>query len=72
MLSYDIYYFSSIGSISCKFSVQCADEKRASILAHAMRPTACNGIEVWSGETLVYARIRRISQTETPYDVAHV
>jgi hypothetical protein len=70
MQSYDIYYFSSRGSLCCKFSVQCSDNKRASVLAHAMRPDFCKGVEVWSDETLVYARIRRFFETEPPYDIA--
>jgi hypothetical protein len=56
MLAYDICYVGSGNALACTLTAQCADDRRACILAHAMRPNACKGIEVWRDEVLIYAR----------------
>ena len=56
MTAYEICYLEDDGTLACAFSVQFADEMRAKILAHAMKPQSCRTIEVWHGPELVYRR----------------
>ena len=56
MPEYDIRYFDGEGRPAHEFSAVCDDEKRARILAHAMKLPSCKRLEVWNGQELVYAR----------------
>jgi hypothetical protein len=56
MQAYEINYLNNDGSLAAKFSTQCASDKDAKILAHAMKMAAEFRIEVWAGKTLIYAR----------------
>jgi hypothetical protein len=59
MPSYEIFYRKGDGTLAGKFSAMCEDEKKAKILAHAMRLEGTRTFEVWDGQTLVYARPQR-------------
>jgi hypothetical protein len=56
MPAYDICYLDQDGSLTYKFSATCDDDQRAKILAHAMKLPSAKKLEVWSGQTLIYAR----------------
>lgn len=56
MPAYEICYRDEAGSLTYKFSATCDDDQRARILAHAMKLPSAKKLEVWSGETLIYAR----------------
>lgn len=56
MPAYDICYLDAQGSLTYKFSATCDDDRRAKILAHAMKLPSAKKLEVWSGEALIYAR----------------
>jgi hypothetical protein len=56
MPSYEINYLHTDGSLAAKFSTQCANDKDAKVLAHAMKMAAASRIEVWSGKALIYTR----------------
>ena len=56
MFAYDICYLDQGGVLTCKFSAMCDDDKRAKILAHAMKLPDYRRLEVWKGESLVYRR----------------
>ena len=56
MPAYEICYLDDDGSLTYKFSATCDDDQRAKILAHAMKLPSAKKLEVWSGETLIYAR----------------
>ena len=56
MPSYDICYLDADGKLAFKFAAHCTDEKRAKILAHAMKQPEHKRIEVWDEKTLVYER----------------
>jgi hypothetical protein len=56
MPAYEICYLDEDGSLTYKFSATCDDDQRAKILAHAMKLPSAKKLEVWSGETLIYAR----------------
>jgi len=56
MPAYDICYMDQEGILTCKFSAICGDDKRAKILAHAMKLPDIKCLEVWSGESLIYRR----------------
>ena len=55
-LAYDICYVDGAGHLLASHSVPCASDKKACILAHAMRPQGTRRIEVWKGASLVYER----------------
>jgi hypothetical protein len=56
MPSYEICYLNEDGSLACTLSALCDDDKRAKILAHAMKLSEYKRFEVWADKTLVYAR----------------
>ena len=56
MPAYDIRYLDGAGVLTHGFSAVCADHGRARVLAHAMKLPSAKRLEVWSGETLIYAR----------------
>jgi hypothetical protein len=56
MPAYEICYLDDDGTLTYKFSATCDDDQRAKILAHAMKLPSARKLEVWSGETLIYAR----------------
>jgi len=59
MPEYEFNYRHSDGSLACKVSAICGDERQAKILAHAMKEREFKTLEVWEGETLVYERPQR-------------
>jgi hypothetical protein len=56
MLAYDICYLDQSGTLTCKFTAMCDDDKVARILAHAMKLPDSKFLEVWNGESLIYRR----------------
>jgi hypothetical protein len=56
MPDYEICYLKDDGSLAGKFAANCTTEMQAKILAHAMRLDSTRGIEVWSGNQLIYRR----------------
>ena len=56
MPAYEICYLDHDGALTYKFAADCADDNRAKVLAHAMKLPSAKRLEVWSGETLIYAR----------------
>jgi len=56
MPAYEICYLDEGGALTYKFSADCDDDRRAKILAHAMKSPSVKALEVWSGEELIYAR----------------
>ncbi len=56
MPAYEICYLDQSGALTHRFSATCDDDKRAKILAHAMKLLDWKRLEVWSGEALVYRR----------------
>jgi hypothetical protein len=54
--AYDICYVDGSGRLLASHSVPCASDKKACILAHAMRPQGTRRIEVWKGASLIYER----------------
>ena len=56
MPAYEICYLDTEGALTYKFAADCADDGRAKVLAHAMKLPSAKRLEVWSGETLIYAR----------------
>jgi hypothetical protein len=56
MPAYEICYLDEGGALTYKFSADCDDDQRAKILAHAMKSPSVKGLEVWSGESLIYSR----------------
>ena len=59
MPAYEINYLREDGSLTAKMKTQCASDLEAKILAHAMKMSGAQQIEVWRGDTLVYARPHR-------------
>lgn len=53
---YEICFRKADGSLARKISTACESELKAKILAHALREAGTAQLEVWAGETLVYAR----------------
>jgi hypothetical protein len=56
MPAYEICYLDEGGALTYKFSADCDDDQRAKILAHAMKSPSVKALEVWSGQSLIYAR----------------
>lgn len=56
MPAYEICYLNDQGALAYKFAADCDDDRRAKVLAHAMKLPNAKRLEVWSGETLIYAR----------------
>jgi hypothetical protein len=56
MPAYDIRYLDGQGALAHKFSAVCDNDKRAQVLAHAMRLPSTERLEVWLDDMLVYAR----------------
>jgi hypothetical protein len=56
MPAYEICYLDTEGALTYKFAAECTDDKRAKVLAHAMKLPGAKRLEVWSGETLIYVR----------------
>jgi hypothetical protein len=56
MPAYEICYLDTDGALTYKFAADCTDDGRAKVLAHAMKLPSAKRLEVWSGETLIYAR----------------
>ena len=56
MPAYNIRYLDGEGFLAHAFQAVCDDEKRARILAHAMKLPSAERLEVWLDEALVYAR----------------
>ncbi|HSM95050.1 MAG TPA: hypothetical protein VLT91_03335 [Rhizomicrobium sp.] len=56
MPAYEINYRHGDGSLTAKIETHCACDKDAKILAHAMKMDGVRQIEVWQGDTLIYAR----------------
>ena len=52
------------GALSYKFAADCDDDSRAKVLAHAMKLPSVRKLEVWSGETLIYARPSAIADRQ--------
>ena len=56
MPEYEITYRHDDGSLTAKIETQCATDKEAKILAHAMKVQGARQFEVWQGDTLIYSR----------------
>jgi hypothetical protein len=56
MPAYEINYLHNDGSLAAKFEMQCASDKEAKILAHALKMDGAKQIEVWNGRALIYTR----------------
>jgi hypothetical protein len=56
MPAYNIRYLDGDGFLAHGFQAACDDEKRARILAHAMKLPSAQRLEVWLDDILVYAR----------------
>jgi hypothetical protein len=56
MPEYEITYRHDDGSLTAKIETQCATDKEAKILAHAMKVDGARQFEVWQGDTLIYSR----------------
>ena len=56
MPNYEIVYLDDDGKLAFKFATRCDDEKRARILAHAMKEPEHKRLEVWTDNSLVYCR----------------
>jgi hypothetical protein len=61
MPAYEINYLKDDGSLAAKFATQCANDKDAKILAHAMKMASALQIEVWHCRQLIYARPAKTS-----------
>lgn len=61
MMSYDICYLNTDGTLAAKMSALCKNDLKAKVLAHAMKLTGTRQIEVWHGKTLVYRRPEKIN-----------
>jgi len=54
--NYEIVYLDDDGKLAFKFATKCDDEKRAKILAHAMKEREHKRLEIWNDNSLVYCR----------------
>jgi len=64
MPAYEICYLDEEGALTYKFTADCDDDKRAKILAHAMKMPSARKLEVWSGESLIYTRPSAILESQ--------
>jgi hypothetical protein len=64
MPTYEICYLDGDGALTYKFAANCDDDQRAKILAHAMKLPSVRKLEVWSGDTLIYARPSAIMERQ--------
>jgi hypothetical protein len=62
MPSFEIYYREQDGTLVEKFSVHCASQTQAKVMAHAMKASPSAEIEVWLEDRLVYERPCRASE----------
>ena len=62
MPAYEICYLDEEGALTYKFTADCDDDRRAKILAHAMKLPSARKLEVWSGDMLIYTRPSAILQ----------
>lgn len=58
MHNYDICFRFDNGALAAKVRARAPSDKHAKILAHALKEREHKALEVWDGETLVYARAR--------------
>ena len=62
MSPYEINYFKPDGSLAGKFLAECESDTAAKVLAHAMKMQGARQLEVWHGETLIYARPQELAE----------
>ena len=62
MPAYEINYRHDDGSLTAKIETHCASDREAKILAHAMKMDGACQLEVWQGDTLIYARPQIIAE----------
>jgi hypothetical protein len=56
MPNYDVRYLDHHGVLTHAFRATCDDETRARIVAHAMKPSGCQQLEIWIAGSLIYQR----------------
>ncbi len=56
MPAYDIRYLDAAGSLAHTIRADCDDDRKARVLAHAMKLPRALRLEVWQDKALVYAR----------------
>lgn len=56
MTNYEICFRDDHGALAARVTAPAPSELHAKILAHAMKEREYRSLEVWDGETLVYAR----------------
>lgn len=56
MPNYDICYLNPDGTVAARVDAECASDKEAKILAHALKEKGHKRIKVWTGNTLIYQR----------------
>jgi hypothetical protein len=56
MPNYDVRYLDHYGVLTHAFRATCDDETRARIVAHAMKPSSCQQLEIWINGSLIYQR----------------
>ena len=62
MPAYEICYRDEDDILTYKFSATCDDDRRAKVLAHAMKSPSARKLEVWSGDMLIYTRPSAVTQ----------
>src|SRR5262245_24429082 len=62
MPSYQIIYLDSDGRRVGSVHAECANDKHAMVLAHAMKFRQSLHLEVWERDTLIYCRPEKLSQ----------
>jgi len=61
MPEYEILYLDQCDERIYAFCATCVDDKRAKVLAHAMKLPDTKRLEIWSGPSLVYQRPQKIN-----------
>lgn len=56
MPNYDVRYLDHHGVLIHAFCATCDDETRVRIVAHAMKPSGCQQLEVCIGGSIIYQR----------------
>jgi hypothetical protein len=56
MPAYHIRYLDGEGTLAHTFSADCDDDRKARVLAHAMKLPSAGRLEIWTSGALVYAR----------------